>query len=101
MAEPADHKAREQLLGTWTLVSAIREEIPSGATKPQFGEAPRGYLTYSPDGRTMITLLDDGRARIWDAVTGHERVTLGRIRVLKTESKGKGNKRIRIEIVDA
>ena len=26
---------------------------------------------------------------------------VGRIRVLKTESKGKGNKRIRVEIVDA
>ena len=26
---------------------------------------------------------------------------VGRIRVVKTESKGKGNKRIRIEIVDA
>jgi len=25
---------------------------------------------------------------------------VGRIRVLKTESKGKGNKRIRIEVVD-
>jgi misacylated tRNA(Ala) deacylase len=33
----------------------------------------------------------------------HVRVTdeVGRVRVLKTESKGKGNKRIRIEIVDA
>ena len=26
---------------------------------------------------------------------------LGRVRVLKTESKGKGNKRIRVEVVDA
>jgi misacylated tRNA(Ala) deacylase len=26
---------------------------------------------------------------------------VGRVRVLKTESKGKGNKRIRIEVVDA
>jgi misacylated tRNA(Ala) deacylase len=26
---------------------------------------------------------------------------VGRIRVLKTESKGKGNKRIRLEVVDA
>ena len=33
----------------------------------------------------------------------HVRTTgeVGRIRVLKTESKGKGNKRIRLEIVDA
>jgi Ser-tRNA(Ala) deacylase AlaX len=26
---------------------------------------------------------------------------VGRLRVLKTENKGKGNKRIRVEIVDA
>ena len=31
----------------------------------------------------------------------HSTDEVGRIRVLKTESKGKGNKRIRIEIVDA
>ena len=33
----------------------------------------------------------------------HVRTTgeVGRIRVMKTESKGKGNKRIRLEIVDA
>ena len=31
----------------------------------------------------------------------HTTAEVGRIRVLKTESKGKGNKRIRIEIVDA
>src|SRR5207237_9832465 len=31
----------------------------------------------------------------------HSTDEVGRIRVVKTESKGKGNKRIRIEIVDA
>ena len=31
----------------------------------------------------------------------HSTDEVGRVRVLKTESKGKGNKRIRIEIVDA
>jgi len=31
----------------------------------------------------------------------HTTAEVGRVRVLKTESKGKGNKRIRIEIVDA
>ena len=31
----------------------------------------------------------------------HTTAEVGRVRVIKTESKGKGNKRIRIEIVDA
>ena len=45
MSGSADDKARERLLGTWTLVSALREEIPSGATRSQFGEGPRGRPT--------------------------------------------------------
>ena len=54
MAAAADDKMR--LIGTWTLVSAVREEIPSGAVDYMFGETPRGYINYSPDGR-MIALI--------------------------------------------
>ena len=54
MAAAADDKMR--LIGTWTLVSAVREEIPSGAIDYMFGETPRGYINYSPDGR-MIALI--------------------------------------------
>jgi hypothetical protein len=56
MSGSADDKARAQLLGTWTLISAVREEIPSGASTNQFGEGPHGYLTYSPEGR-MVALI--------------------------------------------
>jgi len=31
----------------------------------------------------------------------HSTAEVGRIKVVKTESKGKGNKRIRLEVVDA
>ena len=31
----------------------------------------------------------------------HSTAEVGRVRVTKTESKGKGNKRVRIEVVDA
>jgi hypothetical protein len=61
MSGSADHKAREQLLGTWTLISAVREEIPSGATSNQFGENPQGYLTYGPEGRMMALITRAGR----------------------------------------
>jgi len=59
MAGPADHKAAiaaERLIGTWTLVSAVREEIPSGAKTDFFGANPHGFINYSADGR-MIALI--------------------------------------------
>ena len=49
----------ERLVGTWKLVSAVREEIPSGAKTKLFGERPHGILNYSPDGR-MIALIARG-----------------------------------------
>jgi hypothetical protein len=49
----------DRLLGTWTLVSAVREEIPSGARTDMFGQNPHGFINYSPDGR-MIALITRG-----------------------------------------
>jgi hypothetical protein len=45
-----------RLLGTWTLVSAVREELPSGAKTDMFGPNPHGFINYSPEGR-MIALI--------------------------------------------
>lgn len=47
------------LLGTWSLVSVVREEIPSGATIDLMGPNPKGFITYSADGR-MVALLARG-----------------------------------------
>jgi hypothetical protein len=47
---------RERLIGTWTLVSARRRDIPSGREDSFFGADPIGYINYSPEGR-MIALL--------------------------------------------
>ena len=46
----------ERLIGSWKLVSAVREEIPSGAKTDLFGANPQGILNYSPEGR-MIALI--------------------------------------------
>ncbi|MEN3380534.1 MAG: hypothetical protein V7608_578 [Hyphomicrobiales bacterium] len=66
----------ERLIGTWTLVSAVREEIPSGEKSDTFGPNPHGFITYSPDGRMMalITRRDrtapaNGRATAAEAET--------------------------------
>ena len=55
MADP--NAAR--LLGTWKLISAVREEKPSGIKSDLFGPNPTGFLNYSADGR-MLTLIVRG-----------------------------------------
>ena len=52
----------DRLHGTWKLVSAVREEIPSGATTTMFGEKPQGVLNYSPEGR-MLALIAHGERK--------------------------------------
>src|SRR5215217_6648912 len=54
---------REQLIGTWKLISATREEIPSGARIDPLGADPTGYLNYAPDGRMMAIIARGGRTR--------------------------------------
>jgi hypothetical protein len=49
----------QRLIGSWKLVSAVREEVPSGTKVDMFGAAPQGILNYSPDGR-MIALIAHG-----------------------------------------
>ena len=53
------HSASSRVLrSTWKLVSAVREEIPSGAKVNLFGDSPQGFLNYSREGR-MIALVGD------------------------------------------
>jgi hypothetical protein len=66
--QPADGQAegidmRERLIGTWTLVSASRREIPSGKTTTFFGANPTGYLTYTPEGRMIALIVRGDRPR--------------------------------------
>jgi len=63
----------------------------------------RTKVSLIPESVTVIRVVDivgldkqaDGGTHV------HSTGEVGRIRVLKTESKGKGNKRIRLEVVDA
>jgi hypothetical protein len=52
-----------RFLGTWKLLSAVREEIPSGAKTDLFGPEPVGFLTYSPEGRMMTLIVRSDRRR--------------------------------------
>jgi hypothetical protein len=61
MSAQDNSKLRGRLIGSWTLVSAMREEIPSGAKTPFLGENPAGFLHYLPDGRMLALITRAGR----------------------------------------
>ena len=52
---------KDRLLGSWTLVSAEREEIATGKKTAFLGESPTGFLHYLPDGRMMAIITRGGR----------------------------------------
>src|SRR6476661_984969 len=54
---------RQRLLGTWKLIAAVREEIPSGAKTDFLGSHPTGYINYAPDGRMMVLNVGNDRSK--------------------------------------
>jgi len=54
---------RQRLLGTWKLIAAVREEIPSGTKTDFLGSSPTGYINYAPDGRMMVLNVGNGRRK--------------------------------------
>ena len=58
----SDENAR-RFIGTWKLISAVREEHPSGEKVEQFGPGAIGFLNYSADGRMLALLVRGDRKR--------------------------------------
>ncbi len=54
---------RQQFLGTWKLVSYVREEIPSGAKSDVMGAHPSGYINYGRDGRMIVLIVGSDRKK--------------------------------------
>jgi hypothetical protein len=54
---------QQQLLGTWKLVSYVREEIPSGAKSDVMGAHPSGYINYDRDGRMIVLIVGSDRKK--------------------------------------
>jgi hypothetical protein len=52
-----------RLIGTWKIVSVIREEVPSGARMDLMGPNPHGFITYSADGRMVVILVRGDRKK--------------------------------------
>jgi hypothetical protein len=67
------------VLGTWKLKSFVREVLATGERYNQMGEHPKGYLSYSSDGRMYAIITWDNRIKPHDAApTDEERIKLHR-----------------------
>jgi hypothetical protein len=53
----------DRLIGTWKLVSVVSEDVETGETSDFFGPGPKGYITYSPDGRMMVINVRSDRVQ--------------------------------------
>src|SRR5262249_21748939 len=51
---------RQHLLGTWKLITAVREEISSGTKTEFLGPNPVGYINYGADGRVLVLAVGSG-----------------------------------------
>jgi hypothetical protein len=63
---------QQAILGTWRLVSYVREEVPSGAKSDVMGAHPSGYINYGRDGRMMVMIVGDERKKPVGAVATPE-----------------------------
>jgi Lipocalin-like domain len=57
------NRTRQHLLGTWKLIAAVREEIPSGIKTEFLGSTPIGYINYGADGRMLVLTVASERRK--------------------------------------
>jgi hypothetical protein len=55
--------AEKDLHGTWKMVSQSQKVLDTGEVRAGRGGAPRGYLTFGPDGRMMSVILNEKRPK--------------------------------------
>lgn len=53
----------EEIWGTYNLVSATSKFLDTGDVVNAFGEHPKGYITYGKEGRMLVLITYDGRAK--------------------------------------
>jgi hypothetical protein len=59
--DPPIAEMRRALLGTWRMLGWTREEVASGRSSDAFGPNPRGFITYTADGRVMVLVVKRDR----------------------------------------
>jgi ketosteroid isomerase-like protein len=83
---PDRKQAKDQLVGTYRLISTTRTILATGEKTDTFGKAPRGYIIYTRDGRMMALLVKDERPKPKEVatMTDQERVELFKTMVAYT-----------------
>jgi hypothetical protein len=67
----------ELLLGTWKMRSWTVEDLVTGERSDALGRDPRGYITYTRDGRMMVLVVAGERIRPAELVpTNEEKIAL-------------------------
>ena len=72
MASDMASESLASVIGTWKLVSYVREVLGSTECFDQFGENPAGYLGYSADGRMYAIFARQDRITPGDVVPTDE-----------------------------
>jgi hypothetical protein len=57
---------REILVGSWTLVSCVETDVMTGEVFLPMGDAPQGFILYTPDGYMSAQLSSPDRANFAD-----------------------------------
>ena len=57
-----DAELRRQIVGTWTLVSVVYEDVATRERTPVCGEHPSGIQIATPEGRWLALMTAEGRA---------------------------------------
>ena len=75
----SNDSTRQHLLGTWKLITAVREEISSGTKTEFLGPNPVGYINYGADGRMLVLTVAGGAlfGPIWGTLWNLTGATLG------------------------
>jgi hypothetical protein len=56
-----DSQAGDSVVGSWRLVSWVEVETESKSVHAPFGDNPAGVITYTPDGRMSLFIIDPTR----------------------------------------
>jgi hypothetical protein len=67
-AQSEGKSAEQAIIGTWKLVSYVREDVSSGAKSDVMGAHPSGYINYGPDGRMIVIIVGSDRKKPVGAV---------------------------------
>ena len=59
----ASSAADDEIYGTYRLISSTREIVATGEVIDTFGKNPKGFITYGRDGRMLVLITADGRAK--------------------------------------